>query len=137
MTTRITLALALLVAVAAAAARAGQPAATPTLGDPRAAFAETDRNHDGVVDHEEFQERLVEVFYFADADKNGVLDAGELQRLPFGDDFRRDDKDADGTVTLHEFLRVRFKDYDAADANHDGVLELDEVVTTYERKVKQ
>ena len=99
--------------------------------DPRAAFAESDTNHDGVVDHEEFQERIVEVFYSADRNKDGVLDAVELQQLSFPDDFK---KDASGRVTLREFLRVRFKDYDATDKDHDGVLELDEVVEVYEVK---
>ena len=99
--------------------------------DPRAAFAETDHNHDGAVDHEEFQERIVEVFYSADTNKDGVLDAVELKQLTFPDDFK---KDAAGHVTLREFLRVRFHDYDAADKDHDGVLSLDEVVTVYETK---
>jgi len=99
--------------------------------DPRAAFAETDRNHDGVIDHEEFQERITEVFYSADTNKDGVLDAVELKQLVFPDDFK---KDAAGHVTLHEFLRVRFHDYELADKNHDGVLEIDEVVEAYETK---
>jgi len=99
--------------------------------DPRAAFAEADTNHDGVVDHEEFHERIVEVFYSADANKDGVLDAVELKQLTFPDDFK---KDPAGRVTLREFLRVRFHDYDVADKNHDGVLSLDEVVAAYETK---
>jgi hypothetical protein len=99
--------------------------------DPRAAFAETDRNHDGAIDHAEFQERLTEVFYSADTNKDGVLDAVELRQLTFPDDFK---KDAAGHVTLHEFLRVRFHDYDVTDKNHDGVLEIDEVVDAYEAK---
>jgi Ca2+-binding EF-hand superfamily protein len=99
--------------------------------DPRAAFEEADRNHDGVVDHEEFQERIVEVFYSADRNKDGVLDAVELQQLTFPDDCK---KDPSGRVTLREFLRVRFQDYDTTDKNHDGVLELDEVIAVYEVK---
>ena len=34
--------------------------------DPRAAFAESDLNRDGVIDRGEFQTRMVEVFYAAD-----------------------------------------------------------------------
>jgi len=124
-------------ALLAGPSRAGQPAPASEPPDPRAAFAETDTNHDGTVDHEEFHERQVEVFYMADVDKNGVLDAAELARLPFGDDFRADDKDASGTVTLREFLRVRFHDYDAADKDKDGVLSVEEVVTTYDEKVRK
>jgi Ca2+-binding EF-hand superfamily protein len=99
--------------------------------DPRAAFAESDTNHDGVVDHEEFQERIIEVFYHADTNKDGVLDAVELKQLTFPDDFK---KDPAGRVTLREFLRVRFRDYDVTDKDHDGVLSLDEVVAMYEVK---
>jgi EF hand domain-containing protein len=124
---RVTGILIIAVALAASSARADDA----KKYDPRAAFAEADRNHDGVVDHEEFQERITEVFYSADRNKDGELDAVELQQLTFPDDFK---KDASGRVTLREFLRVRFQDYDATDKNHDGVLELDEVVEVYEVK---
>ena len=102
--------------------------------DPRAAFAEADKNHDGVVDHEEFHERIVEVFYSADVNRDGFLDAVELKRLTFPDDFTADDKDKDGRVSMREFLRVRFHDYDAADTNDDGVLSVDEVIVAFEGK---
>jgi len=120
--------------IIAAALTAFSPASAEDAAkkyDPRAAFAEADTNHDGVVDHEEFHERIVEVFYSADANKDGVLDAVELKQLTFPDDFK---KDPAGRVTLREFLRVRFHDYDVADKNHDGVLSLDEVVAAYETK---
>jgi Ca2+-binding EF-hand superfamily protein len=102
--------------------------------DPRAAFAEADLNHDGSVDHEEFQVRIVEIFYSADRNKDGFLDAEELKQLTFPDDFTADDKDEDGRVSLREFLRVRFREYDAADGDHDGVLSLEEVIVAYEGK---
>jgi len=115
-------------ALARVQARADDPA---KKYEPRAAFGESDTNHDGVVDHEEFQERITEVFYSADTNKDGVLDAVELKQLTFPDDFK---KDAAGHVTLHEFLRVRFHDYEVTDKSHDGVLEIDEVVEAYETK---
>ena len=102
--------------------------------DPRAAFAESDLNHDGSIDHGEFQTRMVEVFYFADVNKDGFLDPSELKRLAFPEDFTDDDKDRDGRVSMREFLRVRFHDFDLADTNHDGELSLEEVVTVYEGK---
>ena len=100
--------------------------------DPRVAFAETDTNHDGVVDHEEYQVRIVEIFYATDANKDGFLDTQELTHLTFPDDFTADDKDRDGRVSLREFLRVRFHDYDVADKNDDGALSLEEVVAAFE-----
>ena len=105
--------------------------------DPRAAFAEADTNHDGVVDHAEFQERITEVFYSADANKDGFLDAVELKQLAFPEDFTEDDKDRDGRVSMREFLRVRFHDYDVADTDHDGVLSLEEVVAAFEGKKRR
>ena len=104
--------------------------------DPRAAFAETDTNHDGFVDHEEYHVRIVEVFYAADANKDGFLDPTELKQLAFPDDFREDDKDKNGRVSLREFLRVRFADFPKADKDDDGMLSIDEVVTTWEGKSK-
>ena len=117
--------------LAGAAARADD---TAKKYDPRAAFAEADTNHDGAVDHQEFQERITEVFYSADRNKDGFLDAEELKQLTFPDDFKADDKDRDGRVSMREFLRVRFHDYDVADTDHDGVLSLDEVIAAYEGK---
>lgn len=102
--------------------------------DPRAAFEEADTNHDGVVDHAEFQERIVEIFYRADRNKDGFIDPEELKTLTFPEDFKADDKDADGRVSMREFLRVRFHDYDVADRDHDGVLSLEEVIATYEAR---
>ena len=104
--------------------------------DPKAAFAETDTNKDGVIDRGEFNTRIVEVFYFADVDKNGFLSPEEQKRLAFPEDFKEDDKDADGRISLREFLRVRFKDFDAADTDHDGVLSLEEVTAAYEGRRK-
>jgi len=117
-------------ALARVQARADDPA---KKYEPRAAFGESDTNHDGVVDHEEFQERITEVFYSADTNKDGVLDAVELERLTFPDDCKHD---KNGNVTLREFLRVRFHDYDVADTDHDGVLSVDEVVVIFEGKKK-
>src|SRR5262245_23477698 len=105
--------------------------------DPRAAFAESDLNRDRVIDRGEFQTRMVEVFYAADVNKDGFLDATELKRLAFSEEFTEDDKDRDGRVSMHEFLRVRFHDFDLADTNQDGELSLEEVVTVYEGKKRR
>ena len=105
---------------------------TATKYDPRAAFAEADTNHDGVVDHEEFHVRITEVFFSADRNKDGFLDAKELKQLAFPDDFTTDDKDADGRVSMREFMRVRLRDFTTSDKNDDGVLSVEEVVAAYE-----
>jgi Ca2+-binding EF-hand superfamily protein len=112
------------------AARAQTP---PPTYDPRAAFAEADTNHDGAVDHEEFVERMTEVFYAADVNKDGKLSPTEVTAtLTETTNLKAADSNGDGVLTLHEFLRARLKDYDLADTNGDGLLELDEVVKIYE-----
>jgi Ca2+-binding EF-hand superfamily protein len=102
--------------------------------DPRAAFGETDANRDGEIDREEFHERIVEVFYSADRNKDGFLEVEEQKQLVFPEDFRDQDRDHDGRISMREFLRVRLADYDKADTDDDGSLSLDEVVVAYERK---
>ena len=125
--------------LAGALVAAGSPAlaadAAPKT-DARAAFKETDADADGAIDHGEYQARIVEVFYFADTNRDGYLDPNELQVLVFADDFDENDKDANGRVSLREFLRVRFDDFSKADKDDDGTLSVDEVVTTYEEKGK-
>jgi Ca2+-binding EF-hand superfamily protein len=127
--------VAVALALVAVGGRAGAGATDETKKyDPRAAFAEADENHDGVIDHAEYQDRITEVFYSADKNKDGYLEVEEMKLLVFPDDFKADDKDADGRVSLREFLRVRFRDFTSSDRNDDGVLEVDEVVTAYEGK---
>jgi Ca2+-binding EF-hand superfamily protein len=119
----------------AGAARAQTP--KPTY-EPRTAFAEADTNHDGAVDHEEFIDRMSEVFYAADVNKDGVLTPVEVTAtLTETSNLSAADSNGDGVLTLHEFLRARLKDYDQADTNRDGLLELDEVITIYQQGVKR
>jgi Ca2+-binding EF-hand superfamily protein len=130
-------AAALLVAVGLVGGSAGAQAGKPPY-DPRAAFAETDTNHDGAVDHEEFLARMTEVFYRADVNKDGVLTVDEVTAtLVQTPNLEAVDANHDGKLTLHEFLSARFKDYDQVDTNHDGLLELDEVVSAYEKTPKK
>ena len=110
---------------------------TPTY-NPRQAFADADTNHDGAIDHEEFLERMTEVFYRADVNKDGVLTVDEVAAtLVETPDLKAAAAAHGGKLTLHEFLSVRFKEYDQVDTNRDGLLELDEVVAAYEKTPKK
>jgi Ca2+-binding EF-hand superfamily protein len=101
--------------------------------DPRKAHAEADTNGDGSVDRGEFHARMVEIFFFADTDRDGYITWAELEKaVEFPDDFRDADANADDRISLYEFERVRFDDFDVVDTNRDGLLSVDEVVAVYE-----
>jgi Ca2+-binding EF-hand superfamily protein len=125
----------LALALFALAAPAGRTEEKPQY-DVRAAFAEADENGDGVIDRAEFIDRTVEVFYAADANKDGYLSPEELEHgVLYSQDFKQVDRNGDGRISLSEFLRARDGLFDEADTNGDGVLQLDEVVNIYEKKV--
>ena len=101
--------------------------------DPRAAFVETDKNKDGKVDREEYHQRVMEIFFFGDKDKDGYMTQPELiAAVEFPDDFDDADRDADGRISYAEFVRVRFVTFDEVDGDGDGMLSVEEVVTAYE-----
>jgi Ca2+-binding EF-hand superfamily protein len=115
------------------AAWAAEGEATPRH-DPRSAFAETDANHDGKIDRQEFHERMVEIFFHGDRDKNGFMTWQELEAVVvFPEDFRGADRDGDERISLYEFIRVRFEDFDPVDGDDDGLLSLEEIVAVFER----
>jgi Ca2+-binding EF-hand superfamily protein len=92
-------------------------------------FSLTDYNKDGRIDRQEYQRRMIEVFYFADRNKDGVVTMEELAAIETVDPkaFRATDKNGDGKLTPDEFVAYRMVDFDAADKNHDGVLTYEEV----------
>lgn len=121
------------VLLALASAAAGDETKAPPY-DPRKAHAEADANGDGALDRAEFHSRMVEVFFFADSDRDGYMTWVEVEKsVAFPDDLRGADTNGDERISLHEFVRVRFADFDTIDSNHDGLLSVDEVVVVYER----
>lgn len=101
--------------------------------DPQVAFAQTDRNGDGRIDRAEFHGRMVEIFFHADRDKDGLLTMEEIEAgILFPGDLSEADTDGDGLVSLHEFVRVRFQDYYQVDTDGDGLLSLEEVTAVFE-----
>jgi hypothetical protein len=121
-------------ALAATASTARAQAAAPKY-DPRAAHAEADTNRDGHVDHEEFQLRIVEVFYHGDRDKDGFLTPAEVQAVVVEPvDLAEADTDRNGKLSLREFVRERFEVFDDVDENDDESLSVDEVVKAFEAR---
>jgi Ca2+-binding EF-hand superfamily protein len=104
-------------------------ASAASAQDTREFFEETDLDHNGVIDRQEYRRRMVEVFYFADKNKDGVVTIEELRAVGPVDPekFRAADKKGDGALTLEEFVEYRMTNFDAADTNKDGVLTFEEV----------
>lgn len=100
--------------------------ATTWSAEPRTtSFERTDASGDGVISREEYRDRMVEVFYSADHDRNGYLDIDELGD-PDPDLLNETDRDRDGRVRLREFLNRRARDFVEADRDGDGTLSEEE-----------
>ena len=119
------------------------PAATgrsdpPAKYDPRAAFAEADENKDGVIEIGEFYDRLVDVFFLDDTNKDGSLSHDEfVAAVVIEEPFSQVDRNGDGKVSKQEFVRSRLPLFRSSDTNDDGVLSLEEVTAAYEAKGKK
>jgi Ca2+-binding EF-hand superfamily protein len=113
-----------LLAFAAVAARAQQ---TPGY-DVKAAFDQTDQNHDGSVEIDEFYDRLVDTFFLGDVDKDGYLTEPEFVAVVvIKEDFAQVDKNGDGKVSRQEFVSARLPQFIAIDTDKSGSLSLEEV----------
>jgi Ca2+-binding EF-hand superfamily protein len=110
-------------------------ATTPAFGAGAARLGATatmelsDKNKDGRIDREEFHQRTIEVFFFADADKDGYLTVGEIEAVVSiaPEAFKRADRDGNGKLSLYEFTYAMHRDFDAADRNADGVIDMAEL----------
>jgi Ca2+-binding EF-hand superfamily protein len=103
-------------------------AAAPGDYDVSAAFAETDTNKDGAIEIDEFFDRLVEIYFHADADKNGTLAPDEFAKaVVVPQQFAEVDRNGDGAIDRREFVRTRLPLFQEADTDRDGSLSLAEV----------
>jgi len=120
---RITMAIGAAV-LAAGWAWAGE--GTVTVEGPKTAMEQADKNHDGMLDHGEYFERQVDVFFLLDREKDGRLTATEIGEVDV-DTFAGCDRNKNGSLSLSEFTAAREKDFDQADTNNDEVLYLSEI----------
>lgn len=92
-------------------------------------MALTDKNKDGRIDREEFHQRMTEVFFFADVDRDGQVTFAEFVAVAKVDPeaFKKADRDGNEKLSLYEFMYVTHRDFDTADQNQDGVIELQEL----------
>jgi Ca2+-binding EF-hand superfamily protein len=126
---RMTIAFGISVLCAGVAAAQG----SSPIVEPHAAHAATDLDHNGQVDHAEFQHRITDVFYFADKDKDGFVKPGELKVFDETRLFETADKNGDGKLSLNEFVAARWKNFNEADTDESGTLSVDEVVAEFNR----
>jgi Ca2+-binding EF-hand superfamily protein len=105
------------------------PAASAERMDASSTMALADKNKDGRIDREEFHQRMVEVFFFADVDKDGQLTYVELTAVEQVDPeaFKRADRGGNGKLSLYEFMYAMHRDFEAADKNGDGVIDMEEL----------
>lgn len=89
-------------------------------------FPRHDKNHDGKLDRAEFQEGIVEAFYFRDKNKDGYLTIEELEGASPGA-VQAASQSHDNRLSLGEYVNALFKDFAAADTDGDGTLSIEEI----------
>jgi Ca2+-binding EF-hand superfamily protein len=114
----------ILVALGAFSARAEQAPAY----DVKAAFSQTDQNHDGTIEIDEYYDRLVDIFFLGDADKDGFLTEEEFVAVVvIKEDFTKVDKSGEGKLSRQEFVSARLPHFIAIDSDASGSLSIVEV----------
>ncbi len=113
-------------------------AQTPIQGQPdwKARFRTYDRNKDGQIDRGEFQEWMIEVFYFRDKNSKGYLVFEDVRGVMAPETLKAINRKGDGKLTQQEFLNAVFLDFDAADVNRNGVLTMEEIEVYIRRSGK-
>lgn len=105
--------------------------------DPHKAFKETDKNKDGAIQMSEFQERITDVFFIGDTNKDGKLSREEHDAVVvIREDFAVVDKNGDGFESESEFISARIPLFQQTDTNKDGTLSDPEVTAAYEANKK-
>ena len=117
---------ALLVA-AAVACLAGPVPAQVSAPDWKEGFRAHDKNGDGLIDRAEFQNWVVEGFYFRDKGHKGYLAQEDLQGTASSEVFKAINRKGDGKLTMNEYLNALFQDFAAIDTNQNGAVTMQEV----------
>jgi Ca2+-binding EF-hand superfamily protein len=105
--------------------------------DPHQAFVESDKNKDGFIEMSEFVERINDVYFLGDTNKDGKLSKDEYDAIVvIREDYTIVDKNGDGVISESEFVAARVPLFEKADTDKDGKLSEQEIKAAYEAKKK-
>jgi len=104
--------------------------------DWREGFRIHDKNGDGRIDRAEFQNWIVDGFYFRDQGRKGYLVQADLQGTASPEVFKAINRKGDGKLTLGEYLNALFQDFAAIDVNQNGAITAQEIETYIKRVQK-
>jgi Ca2+-binding EF-hand superfamily protein len=125
-----------LIVAAALACLAGPALAQIPAPDWREGFRAHDKNGDGRIDRAEFQNWVVDAFYFRDAGRKGYLVQADLQGLASPAVFQALNRKGDGKLTLREYLNALFQDFAAIDVDQNGSITVQEIEVYVKRSGK-
>ena len=125
-----------LIVAAALACLAGPVLAQVPAPDWREGFRAHDKNGDGRIDRAEFQNWVVDAFYFRDAGRKGYLVQADLQGLASPAVFQALNRKGDGKLTLREYLNALFQDFAAIDVDQNGSITVQEIEVYVKRSGK-
>jgi hypothetical protein len=104
--------------------------------DWREGFRAHDKNGDGRIDRAEFQNWVVDGFYFRDQGRKGYLVQSDLQGTASPEVFKALNRKGDGKLTLNEYLNALFQDFSAIDVNQNGSITTQEIEAYIKRVQK-
>lgn len=106
----------------AIAAVAALPVAAQPISMNQTHLAALDKNADGAVSKEEFDQFSDFAFEKMDRNRDSVLAPDEVDKHLIGDAFAMMDGNGDGTVSEDEFMLRMSADFMTADKDGDGLL---------------
>jgi len=123
--------------VAAAVACVVSPAlAQVTAPDWKEGFRAHDKNGDNRIDRAEFQDWVVDGFYFRDKGHKGYLVQADLQGAASPEVFKAINRKGDGKLSMNEYLNALFQDFAAMDSNQNGSITIQEIEVYIKRTGK-
>ncbi|HSB82279.1 MAG TPA: EF-hand domain-containing protein [Candidatus Methylomirabilis sp.] len=111
-------------------------AQAPVRPDWKESFRMHDKNGDGRIDRAEFQNWMVDTFYFRDTNHKGYLVSSDLQGVRAPELIKAMNRKSDGKLTLSEFLNALFQDFAAIDVNGNGSITIEEIEAYIQRNGK-